>query len=85
MGSDILLFARFLAELQPWGTADEVADGIAECVRRVDAAGVIAVCSYGGMSPDDAAANRALFCERVLPRIREIDVGAEVGEPAGVL
>lgn len=76
-------FAGFLAELQPWGTPDEVAEGIAECVRRVDAAGVIAVCSYGGMSPDDAAANRELFCDQVLPRIREIDVGAEVGEPAG--
>ncbi len=74
-------FARFLAELQPWGTPDEVAEGIAECVRRVDAAGVIAVCSYGRMSPEDAATNQSLFSERVLPALREMDTGAEIGLP----
>lgn len=72
-------FARFLAELQPSGTPEEVAEGIAECVRKVDAAGVVAVCSYGGMAPESAAANQELFAREVLPALREIDAGPEIG------
>jgi alkanesulfonate monooxygenase SsuD/methylene tetrahydromethanopterin reductase-like flavin-dependent oxidoreductase (luciferase family) len=72
-------FVRFLAELQPWGTPELVAERVIEDVRRVDAAGVIAVCSYGGMPEDQARANQELFAEAVVPVLRDIDTGAEVG------
>jgi len=76
-------FARFLAELQPWGTPEAVAEGIVESVRRVDAAGIIAVSSYGGMPEEVAAANQALFAEKVLPLLREVDAGPDIGVEAG--
>ena len=57
------------------------AEGIIDCVQKVDAGGVIAVCSYGGMPPEDGARNQALFAERVLPVLLEHDVGAEIGAP----
>jgi hypothetical protein len=72
-------FVRFLAGLQPWGTPDVVAQRVIDDVRRVDAAGVIAVSSYGGMSVADARANQALFAEQVMPALRSIDTGEEVG------
>jgi alkanesulfonate monooxygenase SsuD/methylene tetrahydromethanopterin reductase-like flavin-dependent oxidoreductase (luciferase family) len=72
-------FVRFLAGLQPWGTPDEVAAKVIEDVKRVDAAGVIAVSSYGGMSEAEARANQELFAEAVMPVLREIDTGAEIG------
>ena len=77
-------FVRFLAGLQPCGTPAEVAEQVIEDVRRVDAAGVIAVCSYGGMSDEDARANQALFAEEVLPALRAYDVGSDIrlGLPA---
>ena len=74
-------FATFLANLQPWGTPDAVAEGIVDCVRKVDAGGVIAVCSYGDMPREDGARNQALFAERVLPSLLEIDTGPEIGLP----
>jgi alkanesulfonate monooxygenase SsuD/methylene tetrahydromethanopterin reductase-like flavin-dependent oxidoreductase (luciferase family) len=76
-------FVRFLADLQPWGTPDVVAERVIEDVRRVDAAGVIAVASYGGMPESEARANQALFAERVLPVLRSVDVGDDVGLAAG--
>jgi hypothetical protein len=72
-------FVRFLAGLQPWGTPDVVAQRVIDDVRRVDAAGVIAVSSYGGMSVSEARANQALFAEQVMPVLRSIDTGEEVG------
>jgi alkanesulfonate monooxygenase SsuD/methylene tetrahydromethanopterin reductase-like flavin-dependent oxidoreductase (luciferase family) len=66
-------FVRFLADLQIRGTPDQVVDQIAENIRRLDGAGVIAVLSYGGMDAETAAANQALFARDVLPRLQQID------------
>ena len=63
-------FVSFLAGLQPWGTPAEVAERIIEDTRRVDAAGIIAVSSYGGMPPDVAERNQELFAEAVMPALR---------------
>ena len=72
-------FARFLAGLQPVGTPDVVAERVIEAVRRVDAAGVIAVSSYGGMPVADARENQALFAAEVMPSLRALDTGPDVG------
>jgi alkanesulfonate monooxygenase SsuD/methylene tetrahydromethanopterin reductase-like flavin-dependent oxidoreductase (luciferase family) len=65
-------FARFLAELQVWGTPDQVTEQIVENVRRIDAGGVIGIFSYGGMPFEAANANLALFAEQVLPVIQKV-------------
>ena len=72
-------FARFLAELQVWGTPDRVTEQITENVRRIDAGGVIGIFSYGGMPHDAASANLALFAERVLPVLQKVDTGPPIG------
>ena len=69
-------FSRFLAELQVWGTPDQVVEQMIENVRRIDGAGVIGVFSYGGMPPAMAQANIRLFAEKVLPRLKAHGAGA---------
>jgi alkanesulfonate monooxygenase SsuD/methylene tetrahydromethanopterin reductase-like flavin-dependent oxidoreductase (luciferase family) len=70
-------FARFLADLQVWGTPDQVVERMIEHQRMLDSAGAIGVFSYGGMPPEVAKANLRTFSERVLPRLR-----AHAGEAA---
>ena len=66
-------FARFLADLQTYGTPDQVVEQMIENNRRIDGAGVIAVFSYGGMTPEVARGNIRLFAEKVLPRLKAHD------------
>ncbi len=63
-------FVDFLARLQIWGTPDRVYEQIMENHRRVDAAGMISIFSYGGMPPSVAKANMQLFADKVLPRLK---------------
>jgi len=63
-------FVDFLAQLQVWGTPEEVYDKLVQYARYVDAAGVIGVFSYGGMPSDVAERNVRLFAQKVLPRLR---------------
>jgi alkanesulfonate monooxygenase SsuD/methylene tetrahydromethanopterin reductase-like flavin-dependent oxidoreductase (luciferase family) len=63
-------FSRFLAELQVWGTPEQVVEQMIENNRRIDGAGVIGVFSYGSMPPELAKANIRLFAEKVLPRLK---------------
>jgi alkanesulfonate monooxygenase SsuD/methylene tetrahydromethanopterin reductase-like flavin-dependent oxidoreductase (luciferase family) len=69
-------FARFLAELQVWGTPEQVVEEMIENTRRIGGAGVIAVFSYGGMPPAMAKANIRLFAEKVLPRLKAFEHAA---------
>ena len=63
-------FSRFLADLQVWGTPDQVVEQMIENNRRIDGAGVIAIFSYGAMPHELARANIRLFAEKVLPRLK---------------
>jgi len=74
-------FAQFLAELQPSGTPAQVTEQIIDCVRRVDAGGVIVVPSFGGMSAAAARASQALIANEVLPALRAVDT-ARIGQVA---
>lgn len=72
-------FVNFLAELQIWGTPNQVFDRMMDYRDRVDAAGYITILSYGGMPFDMARANMDLFASKVLPRLKAVDVGAQIG------
>jgi alkanesulfonate monooxygenase SsuD/methylene tetrahydromethanopterin reductase-like flavin-dependent oxidoreductase (luciferase family) len=72
-------FVNFLAELQVWGTPDQVFNKLTEHQRLADSGGLIGAFSYGGMPHDVAKRNMALFAERVLPRLQRIEAGCEIG------
>ena len=72
-------FVRFLADLQVWGTPDEVVDGVIANVERAGCGGFLAALSYGGMPYDIARENQRLFAEKVLPRLKAHDTGVEIG------
>ena len=72
-------FVNFLAELQVWGTPEQVFNKLAEYQRRADAGAMIGVFSYGGMPHELARRNITLFAEVVLPRLKALDVGCDIG------
>jgi alkanesulfonate monooxygenase SsuD/methylene tetrahydromethanopterin reductase-like flavin-dependent oxidoreductase (luciferase family) len=72
-------FINFLAELQVWGTPDQVFNKLAEHQRLADSGGLIGAFSYGGMPHDVAKRNMTLFAERVLPRLQRIEAGCDIG------
>jgi alkanesulfonate monooxygenase SsuD/methylene tetrahydromethanopterin reductase-like flavin-dependent oxidoreductase (luciferase family) len=72
-------FVNFLAELQVWGTPDQVFAKLAEHQRRADIGGLIGAFSYGGMPHDLAKRNITLFAEQVLPRLQALDVECDIG------
>ena len=77
-------FARFLAGLQVWGTPAQVTEQLRENVRRIDAAGVVALFNYAGMPDHVARANMDCFARHVLPVLQGVDTGASVGRLASV-
>lgn len=72
-------FCGFLADLQVWGTPDEVIEKILDHVRRTNAGAVLATLAYGGMPHDLADANFDLFAREVLPALHSHDVGGDLG------
>ncbi len=72
-------FVNFLAELQVWGTPEQVYSKLVEHQRRADSGGLIGAFSYGGMPHDLAKRNITLFAETVLPRLQALDVGCDIG------
>lgn len=78
-------FNGFLADLQVWGTPDEVTAKLLDYVRRTDAGAVLTTLSYGGMPPDVAKANYDLFAAEVLPALQAHDVGGDIGVTHGAM
>jgi alkanesulfonate monooxygenase SsuD/methylene tetrahydromethanopterin reductase-like flavin-dependent oxidoreductase (luciferase family) len=76
-------FNAFLADLQVWGTPEQVTEKLLDYVRRTDAGGVLATLSYGGMPYDEVNANVDLFAREVLPVLQAHDVGGDIGVPYG--
>ncbi len=74
-------FVRFLADLQVWGTPEEVVEGVLANVERAGCGGFLAGLSYGGMPYAMARENQRLFAEKVLPRLKAHDTGVEIGAP----
>lgn len=72
-------FIDFLADLQIWGTPDQVYERMADYQQKTDAAGFMGVFSYGGMPHDLARQNIHTFAEKVLPRVKALEVGTDLG------
>jgi alkanesulfonate monooxygenase SsuD/methylene tetrahydromethanopterin reductase-like flavin-dependent oxidoreductase (luciferase family) len=72
-------FCAFLADLQVWGTPDEVTEKLLDYVRRTDAGGLVVPLSFGGMPPAETRANFELFAAEVLPELKRHDVGGDIG------
>lgn len=64
-------FAHFLADLQPWGTPDEVIEQTREIVRRTNAGGLIVVSAFGNLTRDVVLTNQARFALSVMPALYE--------------
>ena len=72
-------FVNFLADLQIWGTPDHVHEQLMDYQQKTQCAGLICAFSYGGMPHELAHNNMQTFAAKVLPRLKELDVGATVG------
>ncbi len=72
-------FNSFLADLQVWGTPEQVTRQIIDNVAKCDAGAVIVQLRYGGMEREVAERNYELFVERVLPALKAHDVGGDLG------
>lgn len=72
-------FAGFLADLQVWGTPDQVIEKLISYVDRLDAGGILLVPAFGGMSEEVADRNFDLISREVLPALKAYDVGGDLG------
>ncbi|WP_459983027.1 LLM class flavin-dependent oxidoreductase [Nocardioides sp. AN3] len=72
-------FAGFLADLQVWGTPDEVTERLLDYVKRLDAGGILLVPAFGGMPRDVASENLELMAREVLPHLKAYDAGGDLG------
>lgn len=76
-------FNAFLADLQVWGTPEEVTEKLLDYTRRCDAGALVVDVTFGGMPYDEAAANFDLFVSDVLPELKRHDVGGDIGVTHG--
>jgi alkanesulfonate monooxygenase SsuD/methylene tetrahydromethanopterin reductase-like flavin-dependent oxidoreductase (luciferase family) len=72
-------FAGYLADLQVWGTPDQVVEKLLGYVKRLDAGGILLVPAFGGMSKDVADRNYELLAREVVPHLKAHDVGGDIG------
>jgi len=72
-------FNAFLADLQIWGTPDQVTKKLLHYVERLDAGALLVTLSYGGMPYDLARANYDLFAAEVMPALHAYDAGGDIG------
>ena len=76
-------FNGFLADLQVWGTPEEVTEKLIDYTRRCDAGALVVDMTFGGMPYDEAAANFEVFTTEVLPELKRHDVGGDIGVAYG--
>jgi alkanesulfonate monooxygenase SsuD/methylene tetrahydromethanopterin reductase-like flavin-dependent oxidoreductase (luciferase family) len=71
-------FVDFLASLQVHGTPDQVYGKLMDYAEQLDAAAVLGVFSYGDMPHEMARENMQLFSDKVLSRLKDQRITAEV-------
>jgi alkanesulfonate monooxygenase SsuD/methylene tetrahydromethanopterin reductase-like flavin-dependent oxidoreductase (luciferase family) len=76
-------FNGFLADLQVWGTPEQVTEKLLSYVERTDAGGLVLPLVFGGMPADEARACYDLFATEVLPELQRHDVGGDLGVTYG--
>jgi alkanesulfonate monooxygenase SsuD/methylene tetrahydromethanopterin reductase-like flavin-dependent oxidoreductase (luciferase family) len=72
-------FNGFLADLQVWGTPEQVTDKLLSYVEMCDAGGMICPVVFGGMPEGVARESFELFASEVLPELKRHDVGGDIG------
>ena len=77
-------FNGFLADLQVWGTPDQVTAKLLDYVKRCDAGALVVPLSFGGMTAHEAHACFDLFAAEVLPELQRHDAGGDLGVSYGV-
>lgn len=70
-------FNNFLADLQIWGTPDEVAEKLESMVERFDVGSFIIYTRFGEMPFEVGRDNYELFARKVLPRLKDIDTSVQ--------
>jgi len=72
-------FNGFLADLQVWGTPEQVTEKLLGYVERTDAGGLVVPLVFGGMPAEEAQDCYDLFAAEVLPELKRHDVGGDIG------
>jgi len=72
-------FNGFLADLQVWGTPEEVTAKLLDYTGRCDAGALVIDLTFGGMPYGEACANFDLFTTEVLPALHNHDAGGDIG------
>lgn len=72
-------FNSFLADLQVWGTPDQVTQKLLDYARRTDASGLVVPLCFGGMNAAESEEAFDLFAAEVLPELQRHDVGGDIG------
>ena len=76
-------FNGFLADLQVWGTPEQVTEKLLDYAKRCDAGALVVPLAFGGMSTSEAHACFDLFASEVLPELKKHDVGGDLGVSYG--
>ena len=69
---------EFFADLQVYGTPEQVHDKIMTINRQTNNSGFVGVFSYAGMPHEEAARNMRLFAQSVMPELKKFDAGAAI-------
>jgi alkanesulfonate monooxygenase SsuD/methylene tetrahydromethanopterin reductase-like flavin-dependent oxidoreductase (luciferase family) len=72
-------FNGFLADLQVWGSPEEVTEKLLDYTKRCDAGGLVVPLCFGGMGPEEANDCFDTFAEECLPELQRYDVGGDIG------
>ena len=76
-------FNSFLADLQVWGTPEDVTEQLIGRIGDLDIGALLVMLCYGGMPAPVAKANYDLFVKKVLPALKAHDVGGDLGARYG--
>jgi hypothetical protein len=69
---------EFFADLQVYGTPEQVHDKIMTIHKQTNNAGFVGVFSYAGMPHEEAARNMRLFASTVMPELKRFDAGTAI-------
>jgi len=69
---------EFFADLQVYGTPEQVHDKIMTIHKQTNNSGFVGVFSYAGMPHEEAARNMRLFAQSVMPELKKFDAGAAI-------
>jgi alkanesulfonate monooxygenase SsuD/methylene tetrahydromethanopterin reductase-like flavin-dependent oxidoreductase (luciferase family) len=76
-------FNGFLADLQVWGTPEQVTEKLLSYVERTDAGGLVCPLVFGGRPAEEARASFELFATEVIPELQRYDAGGDLGVTYG--